>query len=69
MMKIYNKDEFKDAAKKDKLTLSDEDENIAKSALPETSDNGALAALYKSNDVQTTELTFAIKMRLEITTF
>ena len=53
MMKIYNKDEFKDAAaKKDKLTLSDENENIAKSALLETSNNGALAALYKSNDVQ-----------------
>ena len=36
MMKIYNKDEFKDAAKKDKLTLSDENKNITKSALPET---------------------------------
>ena len=56
MMKIYNKDEFKDAAKKDKLTLSDEDENIAKSALPETSNNGALAALYKSNVVQSWHL-------------
>ena len=52
MIKIYIKDEFKDAAKKDKLTLSDENENIAKSALLETSNNGALAALYKSNDVQ-----------------
>ena len=51
MIKIYIKDEFKDAAKKDKLTLSDENENIAKSALLETSNNGALAALYKSNDV------------------
>ena len=52
MIKIYIKDEFKDAAKKDKLTLSDENENIAKSALLETSNNGALAALYKSNDLQ-----------------